>query len=241
MPLALLFCWHSIAHAIAVTVIPCESNPLSARPAYEHCDIKLGPPKEEAAEVLSDRHRKLLDGTRRIFTEPGLLNRRDDVTAAIGAKVARSELRRVDGNTLSWNDPIDHLEGSGGLFTTSVDTNSKYQWFYSPGKGATTATWRDLPHHWRVDLVVNIDPVKECLPSAAAEGYLDIPLTTWLTYSQVRMHPDRRLSRYFMAYANPIPKDNLFLKYPTLEISGQLGCLTQIRFHQFFKSEEHPQ
>jgi hypothetical protein len=233
-------CWPGLASATAVGVIPCEADPKSARPIYEHCDVKLGPPKDEAVELLTERQRKLLDGVKRIYSAAGLINRRKEVIAAIGAAVERSDLRRFEyENTLSWVNPNYRLKKIGGLFVDNIDTGSHYRVTYSPNLESTTANWRSLGYHWHVELVVNINPQQECVPSAAAEGFIDVPLTTEFRQSQLPKNPDRRLSRSFLAYANPIPNGNLFISHPTLEIHGQYGCLTRIYLHQFFKSEEH--
>jgi hypothetical protein len=235
-----VYWWHGLASATAVGVIPCEADPKSARPIYEHCDVKLGPPREQANIVLTARYQRLLDGVRQIFTEARLITRPQKVVAAIGAEIERSEMQPVeDGSRLSWVHPTYHLKKSGGLFVRNPDAGSRYRVTYSPKAEATTANWRSLGYHWRAELIVNIDPQLECIPSAAAEGYIDVPLTTQLTYTQVPIHPDRRLARSFLAYANPIPDGNLFISHPTLEIHGQYGCLTRIYLHQYFKSEEY--
>lgn len=209
----------------------CAEGELKARtPIYAHCNVKLGLPKDEAAEALTETQRKFLDGVLRIYNEAGLLAKREEAIAAIGAEIESTRKsstvwpsgRRTFGR-------IDSLK-STGLFTRFEYWQSSYR--NSPRDPAAVD---EYGRRWVASLEVQIDRKRECLPSRAVEGYLDIPLSSRIFGTippRLRANWDRH---EFGGTAAASPSGPLG---PVLEVDFLHKCLSAIRFDAMYRSKE---
>ena len=202
-------------------------------PVYARCNVKLGLPKEEATAVLTESQRKFLDGVLRIYSEPGLLPRRKEVLAALGAEVESTRVSHTtwpDGRrTIDWRS--DSFK-SVGLFTAYKYWSSSYKYRmprYPP--------WTEGRYRWSAEIYIAINQERECLASLAVEGYLDIPLSSRIFGYVHGQKPPEKWDRHgpggHMAIAERLSKLS-----PRLEIDIIDGCLSRVGLEGHFFSSE---
>ena len=149
---------------------------------------------------------------------------------AVGAEVEKTRYF-----TITWPDGHTSLSRSDafkgvGLFTPFEYWQSSYQ--YSVIDPSVTSA---RGYAWRVKLEVNIDRNRECIPSRAAEGYLDIPLSPRI-FGTIPPIPRERWDRHgFGGTASPV---QLSPMHAYLVIGFLSKCLSSIKLEAYYQSKE---
>ena len=200
-------------------------------PIYARCNVKLGFPKEEAALLLSERQRQLLDGVLRLYSEADLLADRKQAIAIIGGEIAQTRLvpkKWLDGKTT-----FSRSDSLKGLYLETFFRDAINTYTYSAHPPLVSGESR---YTWQVIIQLSGDYKRECLPSRAVEGYLDIPLTSRI-FNLIPPRPRNRWDRHgpggHVAAAWSISR-----RHPNLTVGFAEGCLTGFYFDVLYRSEE---
>lgn len=201
-------------------------------PVHAHCNVKLGLPKEEAAQALSPSQRSFLDGVLRLYMEPAMLARRKEAIALVGAEVEATNytpLRWPSGKTTfgRW----DRFVGVG-LFRPYDWWQSYYQYWVVP----PARTVDEDRYSWYAKISVSIDRKRECIPGRAAEGYLDIPLSTRLFGVVDGEKPRERWHRH--EWGGTVIAEPLSSQHPRLELGFFDQCLIGVQLETRFNPKE---
>ena len=200
-------------------------------PIYARCNVKLGLPKEEAALLLSERQRLFLDGVLRLYSEADLLADRKQSIAIIGGEIAQTRLvpkKWLDGKTT-----FSRSDSLKGLYLETFFRDAINTYTYSAHPPLVSGESR---YTWQVIIQLSGDYKRECLPSRAVEGYLDIPLTSRI-FNLIPPRPRNRWDRHgpggHVAAAWSISR-----RHPNLTVGFAEGCLTGFYFDVLYRSEE---
>lgn len=224
----------ALAQEMAPAIVPNPCQAYESDPMYARCNQKLGLPKEDAARVLTAAQRDFLDRVRRIYEQDGLLANRAEAIKVLGAEVEKTGKSDSTSPGGVRSRKRYDLFKSQGYFTASLHGSRSRYWYEGPHEDQrhlSTAAFY-------VSLSAEINWERECISSMAAEGYLDIPLTTHRNAPHGATKSALEVDRRAQAGGYQAGARALSNRHPGLELGYVDGCLASINLYKYFNLRE---
>jgi hypothetical protein len=181
---------------------------------------KLGYPKEQSAQMLPPDIRAFLDGVLQLYSANGLFLDASKTYQLLGAQPTGMEMVRQGGRIVGY---MAKLAPSGVFARPQWHGTRVYVRPYPAGRSG------------HIDVLVEVDPLVDCVDSRAVEGYLDLNLDPVL--NTVPPVPPERWDRHGVfgeAHARSISPNT-----PGVALSFSSGCLSRIDLRMPISHEEH--